>query len=161
MLLELKRNKDIKETCVTVEYRERDKQVNSLVDYVSHLNKMDKLVMANAENSLYQVNLQDILYMESVDRRTFGYTAEKTYELNCKLYEIEELYQSLGFIRISKSCIVNLHKIHALKPDYGGKILATMENKEKLYISRQYAPVLKEKLGIGGKKNERISKKST
>ena len=84
MLLELKRNKDIKETCVTVEYRERDKQVNSLVDYVSHLNKMDKLVMANAENSMYQVNLQDILYMESVDRRTFGYTAEKTYELRSR-----------------------------------------------------------------------------
>lgn len=161
MLLEIIENKKINETCVTVEYRERDKQVDSLVDYISHLNDMDENVFANAGNSLYQVNLHDILYMESVDRRTFGYTADKTYELNCKLYEIEELYRSLGFIRISKSCIVNLHKIHALKPDYGGKILVTMENREKLYISRQYAPVIKEKLGIGGKKNERISKKST
>lgn len=161
MLLKLIRNKEIKETSVTVEYRELDKQVNSLVDYISHLNDMGENVFANADDSLYQINIHDILYMESVDRRTFGYTADKTYELSCKLYEIEELYRSLGFIRISKSCIVNLHKIHALKPDYGGKILVTMENREKLYISRQYAPVIKEKLGIGGKKNERISKKST
>ena len=55
-------------------------------------------------------------------------------------------------MRISKSCIVNLKKIHSLKPDFGGKILATMENNEKLYISRQYVSVLKEKLGLGGKR---------
>ena len=157
MLLEMIKNKEIEETTVTVEYRERDRQVNNLVDYISHLNDLDGQIMANAGDSLYQVNLHDILYMESVDRRTFGYTADKTYELSYKLYELEAHYHTLGFIRISKSCIVNLQKIHALKPDYGGKILVTMENKEKLYISRQYAPVIKEKLGIGGKKNERIS----
>lgn len=152
MLLKLLENKKIKDTTVTVEYHERDKQVNKLVDYISHFKDVEERVMANAEGSLYQVNLHDILYMESVDRRTFGYTADKTYELNCKLYEIEEQYQFLDFIRISKSCIVNLQKIHALKPDYSGRILATMDNSEKLYISRQYAPIIKEKLGIGGKK---------
>ena len=58
----------------------------------------------------------------------------------------------MDYMRISKSCIVNLKKIHSLKPDFGGKILATMENNEKLYISRQYVSVLKEKLGLGGKR---------
>ena len=67
-------------------------------------------------------------------------------------YEIEEKYQFTDMMRISKSTIVNLKKIDSLKPDFGGKILATMENGEKLYISRQYSPLLKEKLGIGGKR---------
>ena len=76
----------------------------------------------------------------------------EVYELGFKLYEIEERYKLMDYMRISKSCIVNLKKIHSLKPDFGGKILATMENNEKLYISRQYASVLKEKLGLGGKR---------
>ena len=59
-------------------------------------------------------------------------------------------YSSADYIRISKSSIANLGKIKSIRPDFGGKILATMENNEKIYISRQYVPLLKKKLGIGG-----------
>ena len=68
-----------------------------------------------------------------------------------RLYEIEEKYKNIDYIRISKSSIVNLNKIKSIRPDFGGKILATMENKEKIYISRQYVQNFKKKLGIGGK----------
>ena len=69
---------------------------------------------------------------------------------NKAVYEIEEKYENTDYIRISKSSIVNLNKIKSIRPDFGGKILATMENNEKIYISRQYVPILKKKLGIGG-----------
>lgn len=95
---------------------------------------------------------EDILYMEVVERTTFCYTAERVYELEEKLYELEEKCAHFDFMRVSKSYIMNLQRIRALKPDFGGKILATMENGEKLYISRQYTPVLKEKLGLGGRR---------
>lgn len=90
------------------------------------------------------------MYFETVDRKTFCYTADGVYEITLKLYEIEEKYENTDYIRISKSSIVNLNKIKSIRPDFGGKILATMENNEKIYISRQYVPVLKRKLGIGG-----------
>lgn len=87
-----------------------------------------------------------------MERKTFCYTSDRVYELELRLYELEEKYGAMDFMRISKSLIVNLQRISSLKPDFGGKILATLENGEKLYISRQYAPVLKEKLGLGGRK---------
>lgn len=152
MLLKLIENRNIEKTKVTVEYKEKNEQVIKIIDFVEHLDKVENSFIASSEGRLFNIGINEILYIESVERKTFGYTADNVYELGCKLYEIEEKYNMLGYMRISKSCIVNLNKIHSLKPDFGGKILATMENNEKLYISRQYAPILKEKLGLGGKR---------
>lgn len=152
MLLELRENHKLKKPKVTVEYSERDEQVNKIIDFVEHLDAIENSFTASSDGKIFSVGIHEILYIESVDRKTFGYTASHVYELGYKLYEIEEKYQLLDYMRISKSCIANLNKIHSLKPEFGGKILATMENSEKLYISRQYAPALKEKLGLGGRK---------
>lgn len=152
MHLKLIENRNIETTKVTVEYREKDEQVDKIIDYIEHLEEIENRFIASSGGKLFHIGVDEILYIESVERKTFGYTVDNVYELNCKLYEIEEKYNVLDYMRISKSCIVNLRKIHSLKPDFGGKILATMENNEKLYISRQYAPALKEKLGLGGRR---------
>ena len=73
-----------------------------------------------------------------------------SYEEDSEYLSNEEKYENTDYIRISKSSIVNLNKIKSIRPDFGGKIIATMENNEKIYISRQYVPILKKKLGIGG-----------
>lgn len=152
MILNLLENINVEKTKVTIEYKEKDEQVSKLIDFVEYLEEMENCFTASAGGKVYSISTNDILYIESVDRKTFGYTVNEVYELGFKLYEIEERYKLMDYMRISKSCIVNLKKIHSLKPDFGGKILATMENNEKLYISRQYASVLKEKLGLGGKR---------
>lgn len=152
MLLNLIESIYAEKTSVTIEYRQKDEQVTKLIDYVEHLQDIENCITASADGRMYTISTNDILYIESVDRKTFGYTVDEVYELGLKLYEIEERYKWMDYMRISKSCIVNLKKIHSLKPDFGGKILATMVNDEKLYISRQYASVLKEKLGLGGKR---------
>ncbi len=151
MFLHLIENKNVEKTQVTIEYKEKDAQVNQIIRFVEHLEEMENHLIASADGQLFYINAGDILYIESVERKTFGYTVDGVYELNNKLYEIEEKYSAWDYMRISKSCIVNLKKIHSLKPDFGGKILATMVNHEKLYISRQYAPAFKERIGIGGK----------
>ena len=94
------------------------------------------------------IDAGDILYFESVDKNTFLYTETDIYELSLKLYEIEEILCTAGFIRSAKSQIINLHKIAALCPDFGSRIEATMQGGEKLIVSRQYAKLLKERLGI-------------
>lgn len=152
MLLKLLENKKIEETQVTVEYREKDEPVQKLIAFVEHLEESAHGLVGCLDGERYPLKSEDILYMEAMERKTFCYTADRVYELEEKLYELEEKYNYLDFMRISKSYIINLQRIRALKPDFGGKILATMDNGEKLYISRQYAPILKEKLGLGGRR---------
>lgn len=152
MLLNLIENKKIEQTQVTVEYREKDEPVKKLIAFVEHLEESANGLVGSCEGKIYPLKPEAILYMEAMERKTFCYTAERVYELEEKLYELEEKYAHLDFMRISKSYIINLQRIQALKPDFGGKILATMDNGERLYISRQYAPILKEKLGLGGRR---------
>ncbi len=44
--------------------------------------------------------------------------------------------------------VLNLNKIKHLSPAFGGRFEALLENDEKVIISRQYVPGLKERLGL-------------
>lgn len=90
----------------------------------------------------------DIYYFEYVDQKVFAYGKTKVYETKSKLYELEEELPKTDFIRVSKSCILNLNKIGSLAPGLGGRFEARLKNGEKVIISRQYVNVLKEVLGL-------------
>ena len=94
------------------------------------------------------IDKKDILYFESVDKNCFLYTSDDVFETSLKLYEIEEVLTEMGFFRSSKSQILNIAKIETLYPDFGGRIEATMENGYRLIVSRQYAKILKKKVGL-------------
>lgn len=72
-------------------------------------------------------------------------------EVKLRLYELETFLSEKDFIRISKSQIVNINKIKALKPELNRTILATMCNGEQLYISRKYVKAIRNVLAVGGK----------
>lgn len=91
---------------------------------------------------------KEVFYFEAVDNKVFLYTQKEVYETRLKLYEIEEQYCRYGFIRISKSIVVSLMKIKRLSPAFNGRFEALLKNNEKVIVSRQYVPSLKEKLGV-------------
>lgn len=98
------------------------------------------------EERVSQIALQDILYAEAVDNKVFAYTAKKTYELKCKLYEFEAAHECRKFFRCSKSFVINLMKVDHVRPVLNGRFSATMFNGEEVIISRQYVPELKKRL---------------
>jgi len=61
----------------------------------------------------------------------------------------EKLYGERSFFRCSKSVVVNLMKIEFMKPALNGRFMATLNNNEKVIISRQYVTELKKKLKGG------------
>ena len=79
---------------------------------------------------------------------TSRYYHSEVYEVKYKLYELEELFMPLDFVRCSKSMIVNMEKIEYLSPLFSGKLEAHLKNGEKVVISRQYVHSLKIRLGI-------------
>lgn len=87
-------------------------------------------------------------YFEATDNKVFAYGQKNVYEVKEKLYQLEEQLVSFPFMRASKSMILNLDKIRHLSPAFGGRFEALLENEEKVIISRQYVPVLKERLGL-------------
>ena len=90
----------------------------------------------------------EVLYIDTVDRGTFLYTAGGVYESRLRLYELEEQLAPRDFVRVSKSAIVNFDQVKSLRPDLGGRLRLTMRGGEQIYASRQYAPDIKKKLGL-------------
>ena len=94
------------------------------------------------------VPIKDIFYFESVDGSVFFYTENETYEATTKLYKIEENLKNVRFSRISKTTIANLDKLVSIRRVEGSRLVATLVNKEKLVVSRQYVSQIKKKLGV-------------
>lgn len=95
------------------------------------------------------VTLDKILYIESVDKKTFIYTKNKVFATDKRLYELEDLLDKRDFFRCSKSVIINLNKVTKLRPEITRNILATLDNGEVIVVSRRYAAELKKLLKIG------------
>lgn len=113
---------------------------------VTLLRVMDLKLTGSRAGETYILDAEKVLYIDTVDRKTFFYLEREVYESALRLYELEEKLAVLDFMRANKSCIVNFRKIRALKADLGGRLLLTMENGEKLYVSRQYAADFRRKL---------------
>ena len=114
----------------------------------SVLHSFGSKLSCTKDGTTHLIDAADALYFESVDKQTFLYTKQDVYELPLKLYELEEALADAGFIRSAKSQVLNLYKIDSLCPDFGGRIEVTMQGSERLIVSRQYAKLLKERLGI-------------
>ena len=100
------------------------------------------------EDRIVRLDYHDVCYFESNENRVFAYCSSDVYEIKYKLYELEDLFGPLDFVRCSKSLIVNMEKIECLSPLFSGKLEAHLKNGEKVVISRQYVHNLKAKLGI-------------
>ena len=141
-------SKDIESgTAVEIHCREVTSETERLVRYIR---RFDERIMASENGSSYNVAIEEILYIESVDKKTFLYTTGHVLQTEKRLYELEELLDEKTFFRCSKSVIVNLNRITKLKPEVTRNILATLTNGEVIVISRRYVRALKTLIGLDG-----------
>ena len=99
-----------------------------------------------ADDRQYEIAVSDVFYIESVDNKTFIYTKNKVYETRQKLYELEEILKEKRFLRVSKSTLLNLMKVSAIKPALNSRFTAELFSGEQVIITRKYVPELKKAL---------------
>ena len=99
-----------------------------------------------ADERQYEIAVSDVFYIESVDNRNFIYTKDKVYETRQKLYELEEILKEKRFLRVSKSTLLNLMKVSAIKPALNSRFTAELQSGEQVVITRKYVPELKKAL---------------
>lgn len=99
-----------------------------------------------ADERQYEIAVSDVFFIESVDNKTFIYTKNKVYETRQKLYELEEILKEKRFLRVSKSTLLNLMKVSAIKPALNSRFTAELFSGEQVVITRKYVPELKKAL---------------
>lgn len=112
------------------------------------LRMMDCQLTAKKGHDIHLLDIAQVIYIESVERKCFIYTSDDVYETGFKLYELEEQLEDYGFLRVSKSFLIHLKSIQSLRADINRRIRITMSNGEQIIASRQYADTLKKRLGV-------------
>ena len=86
----------------------------------------------------------EIIRIYSQSKRVYVRTKDERYEVNDRIYVLEEQLQDRGFVRISNSEIVNVRQIEKLDMSYAGTIKMHLKNGDETYVSRRYMKQIKE-----------------
>ena len=136
---------DLDQIEVIVRCKRMDAQTARLIEL---LRLSDARLTGEKDGETCILDGTEVLYIDTVDRGTFLYTAAGVYETRLRLYELEEQLAGWDFIRVSKSVIVNFGQVRSLRPDFGGRMRLTMSNGEVVMANRQYVPIIRKKLGL-------------
>lgn len=91
------------------------------------------------EDETVAVNPENIIYIESVEEKTFAYTEKSVIRLDHPLVKLEDMLTDEKYFRCSKSIIMNVDKVQRLKSLPSNRIEAVMEGDYRIIISRKFA----------------------
>lgn len=110
------------------------------------LQSPQRKLVGSRDGTQVVIELAEILYIESVDGKTFVCTAGDVLQVEHTLIQLEQMLNTVNFFRCSKSMILNIDKVAALKSLASNRIDATMKNGEHILISRTYASDFRRRL---------------
>ena len=143
MRLIMREQQDLTEPEVTIAYREMSQGVKRVADYVRYA---DQMILCKKENEERSIFVNEIFYIESVDKKVFVYCEKEVFRCNYKLYELEEMLAQAGFVRVSKSVILNVEKLTGIKTLVNSKLEAMLVNGERVCVTRKYLKDIRNEL---------------
>lgn len=135
MKIDIKRITEGEES-VIIRYKERTPELNRIIEI---LEGQGNKLWGKTENGSVCIDTAELLYLESVDDRVFAYTGDKVMKVDGSLNSFMEDMDDGSFFRCSKSMVINVNRVKALRSLSSNRIDATMEGGEHIIISRRYA----------------------
>jgi DNA-binding LytR/AlgR family response regulator len=143
MIVKLEENLTQEDIEVLIKYARMNHTVNRLVSLIK---SVDSTVKCNSDQRELWVNVSDIYYIESVDKKTFVYCDKSVYGTEYRLYQLMDELEFSGFVQISKSCLININVLESLRPLMNSRMEATLSNGERIAVTRKYVANIKAKL---------------
>ena len=135
MRLILRERQDLEHPEVIIEYRELTDGVKRVSAFVR---SVDQSISCKREDEEFSIPLSDVFYIESVDKKTFVYGETEVYQTGLRLAELEKMLSHAGFVRVSKSVILNIEKLRGVKNLANSRLEAFLSNNERICVSRKY-----------------------
>ncbi|MBP3348459.1 MAG: LytTR family transcriptional regulator DNA-binding domain-containing protein [Clostridia bacterium] len=135
---------NVDETEIVIRCNQRDQSVKRLEAALASILPQSNEMILTLNDTEYFVPKKSILFFETDDGKVTAHTAKAMYYTSYKLYELEEM-MSVTFVRVSKSCIVNIDQVSALKHNQIGASEVFFKScDKKVYASRGYYKALKD-----------------
>lgn len=143
MIIRVEQDLTKEEIEVLIKHSNMNREVERIVSLIQ---LADKRIKCDVNGNEKLVNVTDIYYIESVDKKTFVYCEKLVYRTELRLYQLLEMLSKSGFVQVSKCCILNLSMIDSIKSLMNSRMEALLKNGERLFISRKYLAKVKHEL---------------
>lgn len=131
-------SKEFKNIEITINAPEKTEQVLEIENILLNLNSGNiNEVIGMQGNSLYILNVSDIIKFYSDEKKNYCKTAEGDFIIKEKLYFLEDNLPNDKFIRISNSVIVNIEKAKCFDTSILGSIIIIFKDNTKEYVSKR------------------------
>ncbi|MDO5556682.1 MAG: LytTR family DNA-binding domain-containing protein [Clostridia bacterium] len=109
--------------------------VDKFASYISKYENYEDKIMVSDNNNLVSIYYKDIICFFSDKKYNYCRTKDKKYRIKSKLYEIERA--NSDFIRISKSCIINIDKVKSFNIGQTGKVVVRFIDDTEEIVARR------------------------
>ena len=135
--LEEKKNENLDEDVIIVElqYSSKNKDFLEFIEYIKKYEQKNKVIVLDNNYTLIEIQMKDIILFYSDKKVNYCKTQKGSYKVKSTLYELEKI--SNDFIRISKSCIVNINHIEKFDISETGKIVVKLDDFTEQIVSRR------------------------
>lgn len=140
----------LRENYLEIHYGNLNKETQDIITYLESKN----VLMGKSGTESRLIKPDEIYYIEIVDRKCYACLKKEVWQLEEGLTDLTERYETHGFVRISKSMVVNIYKVKQIKADFNMRTHLILLNEETVVMSRSYRNDFLEKL-----KNIRIEGK--
>ncbi len=142
--VEIKISPDIIESYAVIYSNSLTEEIQNVM---SLLDSSRSIITVMDNERIIVLQPKEIFMVRVENEKTFIYCQSKRYFSNKRLYEFEAQLGK-GFMRISKSTLINLKEISSVEPSTNGMMLLILRSGYKDYISRKYLPGFKRYLGL-------------
>ncbi|MFA7108429.1 MAG: LytTR family DNA-binding domain-containing protein [Sphaerochaetaceae bacterium] len=97
---------------------------------------------------LFVTPIKDIYLIRTDKNKLCAFTKGEEFSLNYRLYEIEELLLSFGFVKVNSGEIVNINKVTNFDLGEVGTIIINLDNSMVCRASRRRIKSIKKYLGV-------------
>lgn len=125
------------EVKVIIQYSKKNKEIYDLEKYINQFKERKKEIFVKEDYKLIPILKENIIKIYSIGKSNYCKTRNAEYAIKERLYEVEKIDES--FIRISKSCIVNVFHIKYFDLSKTGKILIKLDDNTEETVSRRKA----------------------
>ena len=129
-----KQNKNLEKNEVNV-FLEYPEEIN-IDNFIKYIEKYDnQKVLVKQNNEYIQIDYQDIILFHSDKKYIYCKTKNGEYKVNNSLSKIEK--EENDFVRISKSCIINMKYLDSFDMGETGIIVVKLKDKTEEIVSRR------------------------
>ena len=129
---------DLEEDEVIIRCPRVDETIEKIHKYALEQSIRKSKIIFYKKNQEFYFLLEDVLFFETEGERIYAHTANDSYTVKYRLYELESILPRY-FVRVAKSAIVNIMQVYSITRNLTASSLISFTDSHKhVYVSRSY-----------------------